>query len=457
MELPAVVREKLIELDDENNQLKQEVQRLNTKLSSRDEILNELEEENIQLRNHMKQDHSDESKISALQQKIVILETTIEEKISDSYRLAAQIEVLTTSLNSANAEISELRRAESRPVCEDSVIQEPSSSADLERLQEEKDDAVFELQKAMHRIAALETERNDYAERAEAASLEARDMARHNKELREQLHELEAELVVSRTNAKVANRGNSMFAEFAEERVRLEADLKLLYCKYNTLRKENCQLANELDEARLLALRRGRGEGSQKCRCQQLSAELVELRGRVQTLDERLASARGDLIDRAIKTNGIDALLRSSFKSLKLEMESLRQERDKLRVERDKIFDENASLAARAANAETLMGYANDDIETLKLQLAMFREREQKKDAERVSNLINGESGEDDKEICPVILPPKAPQPLGEQAKTPARQKVPCEEPTKLYTPFASMKTPLGATGEPSFHQDEQG
>ncbi|KAK6031501.1 hypothetical protein OSTOST_02345, partial [Ostertagia ostertagi] len=186
MELPTVVQEKLIELHDENNQLK-----------------------------------------------------VIEQKNTSCHRLEEQIEVLATSLQSANR------------------LNTPTKP---ERLQEERDDAVFELQRAAHRIAALEEERNDYAERAEAASSEARDMARHNKELREQLHDLEAELVASRTNTNVANRGNSMFAEFAEERVRLEGDLKLLYCKYSALRKENCQLANELDEARLLALRRGRRE-----------------------------------------------------------------------------------------------------------------------------------------------------------------------------------------------------
>ncbi|PIO71217.1 hypothetical protein TELCIR_06890, partial [Teladorsagia circumcincta] len=196
-----------------------------------------------------------------------------------------------------------------------------------EKLQEERDDAVFELQRATHRIAALEEERNDYAERAEAASSEARDMARHNKvlaieslELREQLHELEAELVASRTNSNIANRGNSMFAE------------------------------------------------------------------------------------------------------------------------------------ARAANAETLMGYANDDIETLKIQLAMFREREQKKDAEKVSSLINGGSGDIEAE-CPIIPPPKlTATPIEKQAQTPAGRQSSREEP---FTPFATSKTPVCATGEPSFYQDE--
>ncbi|KAK5978859.1 hypothetical protein GCK32_007097 [Trichostrongylus colubriformis] len=401
MDLPAVVQEKLIELDDENNQLKIEVQRLNAKLSSRDEILNELEEENLQLRTRAKQVHTGDPRITALQQRIADQEAT-------------------------------------------------------ERLQEEKDDAIFELQRATHRIAALETERDDCTERAEAASLEARDMARHNKELREKLHELEAELMASRANASIANRGNSMFAEFAEERVRLEADLKLLYCKYSALRKENSQLANELDEARLLALRRGRKEESHKCRCEQVIPELLELRARLRLADDRLASARRDLMDAATRTAGIDPLLKSSYKSLKLEMESLRQERDKLRDERDKLFDENASLAARAANAETLMGYANDDVETLKIQLAMFRERQQKQDAERVSNSVNGGSGDMEANVCSVIPPSlSAPLSIKEQAQTPGQQSC-CEKTLKSYTPSASIRTPLGATLGPRFQKDEQ-
>ncbi|VDM73846.1 unnamed protein product, partial [Strongylus vulgaris] len=50
MELPDIVKEKLIELDDENNQLKAEVGRLRAALANKDGILNELEEENVQLR-----------------------------------------------------------------------------------------------------------------------------------------------------------------------------------------------------------------------------------------------------------------------------------------------------------------------------------------------------------------------------------------------------------------------
>lgn len=48
--------------------------------------------------------------------------------------------------------------------------------------------------------------------------------------------------------------------KFAEERLRLEADMKLLFSKYEAVRKQNYQLSNELDEARLLALRRTRSE-----------------------------------------------------------------------------------------------------------------------------------------------------------------------------------------------------
>ncbi|KIH69646.1 hypothetical protein ANCDUO_00022 [Ancylostoma duodenale] len=73
---------------------------------------------------------------------------------------------------------------------------------------------------------------------------------------------MEAELAASRSNVNIANRGNSMFAEFAEERVRLEADMKALFSKYEAVRKQNYQLSNELDEARLLALRRTRREVS---------------------------------------------------------------------------------------------------------------------------------------------------------------------------------------------------
>ncbi|VDM70873.1 unnamed protein product [Strongylus vulgaris] len=173
-----------------------------------------------------------------------------------------EIEALTASLISAQSEIDELRRARTPLSPEKSLIVEPSNKEELIRLQEEKDDALFALQQANQRISDLESEREDLTERAEAANAEARDMARHSKELREQVHELEAELATSRSNVGVANRGNSMFAEFAEERLKLEADMKSLYAKYEAVRKQNYQLSNELDEARLLALRRTRSEVS---------------------------------------------------------------------------------------------------------------------------------------------------------------------------------------------------
>lgn len=402
MELPDVVKEKLLELDEENNRLKVEVQRLQARLASKDEILNDLEEENVQLRNSRSKRSPENCRNTAMEQTIAELNEKLDEKRSECLRLTEQLRGTRASLDTANVEIRELRSARAALEDEDEqCVAAPPNNEDLDRLQEEKDDAIFELQRATHRMAALETERDDYAERAEAACAEAREMARHLKELREQLHVLEAELAASRSNVGVANRGNSMFAEFAEERVRLENDLKTLFSKYEAVRKENYQLSNELDEARLLALRRGRSEGTQRCRCQQISGELVDLRGRVRTLDDRLAKARNDLIDMARTTRGIDPVLKSYYRSLKMEMEMLRQERAKLRDERDKFLDENASLTARVVNAEKMVEYANDDVEALKLQLSMLREREQRKDAEKVSNLIAGEGGDD----VPCILP----------------------------------------------------
>ncbi|VDK49544.1 unnamed protein product, partial [Cylicostephanus goldi] len=273
------------------------------------------------------------------------------------------------------------------------------------RLQEEKDDVLFELQEAKKRILELESERDDLMERAEAANAEARDMARHLKEIREQMHELETELATSRTNLNIANRGNSMFAEFAEERLKLEADMKALFAKYEAVRKQNYDLSNELDEARLLALRRTRSEGTGRCRCHELAPELRQLRGRVQTLDDRLFRARNELLDIGRTTKGIEPKLRSFYTSLKIEMGALRNERDKYRADRDKLIEEKADLAVRVANAEKSVADAQEDIETLKLQLAMMKEREQKKDAAKVSEMMNKGSGDQEQRLLSILNP----------------------------------------------------
>ncbi|EYC06926.1 hypothetical protein Y032_0073g777 [Ancylostoma ceylanicum] len=447
MELPDVVKEKLVELDDQNNQLRSEVIRLRATVANKDEILNELEEENVQLRKTRQNDSSETSKCAYLEQTVTSLKVALEEKNRDIGKMVEQIEALTGSLSSAQAEIAELQRARTPISPERSVISEPSNCGEMIRLQEERDDAIFELQRANYRVSALESERDDLIERAEAANAEAREMARHLKEQREQLHEMEAELAASRNNVSIANRGNSMFAEFAEERVRLEADMKALFSKYEAVRKQNYQLSNELDEARLLALRRTRSEATGRCRCQELSPELVQLRGRVQTLEARLSQAKNELIDMARVTKGIDPRLKSFYRSLKLEMESLREERDKFRDERDKLVDEKAGLSARLANAEKLVEYANDDVEGLKLQLAMMKERDEKKDAAKVSDLINGKSNEEEHRLSSILHPVQS---------TPATCEKPVVQTPMTFPCLREAHSPRIAPNTPAIPSDLQ-
>ncbi|KJH50442.1 hypothetical protein DICVIV_03372 [Dictyocaulus viviparus] len=415
MDLPDLVKDRLVELDEENNQLKAEVKRLRDRLATNDEILTELEEENVQLRKCQQLDSLENTKCSVLEQTILDLKKT--EKDRESSNMLEQIATLNAALNSAQSEIAEMRRART-PICAEEDVVLPSESVDVAHLQEEMHEALYELEKAKNQITALVLERDDCAERADAAANEAQEMARHLKEMREQLHQMEMELTMSRTNISIANKGNSMFAEFVDERIKLEADLKLLYSKYQIVRKENYQLSNELDEARLLALRRNRREEPVRCRCQQMSAEVVKLRGRVQRVESELANAKKNLIDMALSKNGVDPLLKSFYRSLKIEMESLRQERNDLRDERDKLVDENASLGARVSNAEKMVEYANDEVEYLKLQLSMAKEKEQKQNAEKISSLIDGENGEDGRECLSAISSVKF-TPKGHVVETP--------------------------------------
>ncbi|VDM55755.1 unnamed protein product [Angiostrongylus costaricensis] len=218
-------------------------------------------------------------------------------------------------------------------------------------------------------------------------------------ELREQLHQIESERMESVINIGISKRGNSMFAEdsnFAEERLKLESDFKLLYSRYLLVSEENCRLYGEFDEARLFASRQSGNEAAGRCRCYYMSTELVELRARLQTMDYRLARAQNDLIDLAKTKCGTDPLLKSYYRSLKLEMESLRQERNKLRDERNKLLDENASLAK-------FMEVAKDDIERLKMQLSMLRENGRKKDATEVSQLVYGTNASDGAKISAAV------------------------------------------------------
>ncbi|RCN50705.1 hypothetical protein ANCCAN_03318 [Ancylostoma caninum] len=133
MELPDVVKEKLIELDDENNQLRSEVLKLRATVANKDEILNELEEENVQLREMKQKGRSENSKCTYLEQTITSLKVTLEEKNREICKMAGEIEDLTGSLSSAQAEIDELRRSCTPISPEQSVVSEPSNRTEMVR------------------------------------------------------------------------------------------------------------------------------------------------------------------------------------------------------------------------------------------------------------------------------------------------------------------------------------
>ncbi|KAE9417171.1 hypothetical protein Angca_000974 [Angiostrongylus cantonensis] len=407
-----------VEFDDENNQLKAELKRLRDTLLRNNEIMNELEEENVELHGKIEKITLGCPKCAILEQTVLGLRSTLEQYTVDSCRMSEEIATLNASLDSARAEIDELRRARTMISPNESTFNISFDSSTMNRLQEERDIAMFELQSAKYQISALELERNDNAERADAFAVEAQELRKQLKELREQLHQIESERMESVVNIGISKRGNSMFAEdsnvissifyllFAEERLKLEADFKLLYSRYLLVSKENCRLYGELDEARLLASRQSGsevGDGAGRCRCYYTSTELVELRARIQTMDYRLARAQNELIDLAKTRCGTDPLLKSYYRSLKLEMESLRQERNKLRDERNKLMDENASFAARTSKAEKFMEVAKDDIERLKMQLSMLREDGRKKDAAEVSQLVYGTNGSSGAKISAAV------------------------------------------------------
>ncbi|VDM63930.1 unnamed protein product [Angiostrongylus costaricensis] len=320
MDFTDFVNERPVEFDDENNQLKAELKRLRDTLLRNNEIMNELEEENVELHGKIEKISLGCPKCAVLEQTVLGLKSTLEQYTVDSCRMSEEIAALNASLDSARAEIDELRRGRTLISPDESTFNTSLDTSTMNRLQEERDIAMFELQSAKYQISALEFERNDNAERADALAVEAQELRKQLKELREQLHQIESERMESVINIGISKRGNSMFAEdsnFAEERLKLESDFKLLYSRYLLVSKENCRLYGELDEARLFASQQSGSEAAGRCRCYYMSTELVELRARLQTMDYRLARAQNDLIDLAKTKCGTDPLLKSYYRSLK--------------------------------------------------------------------------------------------------------------------------------------------
>ncbi|KAJ1352479.1 hypothetical protein KIN20_008821 [Parelaphostrongylus tenuis] len=245
MDLPDIVKERLIELEEDNNQLKADLKRQRDKCDVTEAMLLELEQEVQRLSDSQKENRFRCAKCPLVEQTIQSLKCELEEKSIDSSRMSREIENLSALLNAAREEIDELRRARTPISADQSFTNTSSDSSKLILLKEERDDAIYELETAKRQISALESEKKDYAEREEALVAEAQELRRHLKEAREQLSQNEAERMASLGNIGIANRGNSMFAEFAEERVKLETDMKSLYSKYLAVRRENCRLSND--------------------------------------------------------------------------------------------------------------------------------------------------------------------------------------------------------------------
>uniref|UniRef100_A0A1I7WYW5 HOOK domain-containing protein n=1 Tax=Heterorhabditis bacteriophora TaxID=37862 RepID=A0A1I7WYW5_HETBA len=321
-----------------------ELNRTKISLASRDEILAELEEENIELRKSRKQEDCSGATQKLLEETISSLRESLREKTNELCESQKHSDDLTKALTEALDTVKEMQRPVT-PISESTRVSEPSVSEELGRLQDERDEAVFECQRVTYRLRAVEVERDENAERADAAIDEARELGRHLK--------------------------------FVDERKRLENDLKTLFARCEKLRRENNQMASELDEARLVALRREGREVSGRCKCQEMTTEIIALRSKLATVDSRLASTHSQLINAVEGKPGQDAQLRALYKSLKIELESIRGERDRLRVERDKLKDDNITLTVKASCAESGERRAKEDVEVLKQQLEIIKERKE--------------------------------------------------------------------------------
>ncbi|VIO89892.1 Hypothetical 71.3 kDa protein in SCM4-MUP1 intergenic region, putative [Brugia malayi] len=379
--------QRLSTLGEENLQQSRDIARLQALLKTRDEYLADAESEIIKLRNEITEINGTKSAyLVELEQKISSLRTEINEKNDMLFEQEQEIQGLKKTLASKERE---LEKASQKP--DVAIIQTSNTFSDSEREKLNQKMAELELEKnlILEEISELQDKvvianRNLDNERSHVEELSTICNAyKHDvEELKNRCNELTSELNEYRSKTKIAKRGNSMFFEFVDERVKLEKDLLKLKCQndFFASQKEAYELElNELRNELMLALTLRANEGNTGSDTSMLQLEISRLRTELTTLNAKLLEKCKESTqvetESVSNTSKMIDMREYAFNSLKEEVKMLTLKLGRAEKERMAYFDKVRESEIRYSEECKRSRKLSNEIDCLKRRLIL----EQKK------------------------------------------------------------------------------
>ncbi|EFO24066.2 hypothetical protein LOAG_04421 [Loa loa] len=343
--------QRLSTLGEENLQQCRDISRLQTLLKSRDEYLADAENEVTKLRNEITEINATKSAyLVELEQKISSLRAEINEKNDMLFEREQEIQELKKTLASKERE---LEKALQKPEVPISQIRDSFSDSEQMKLNEKMAELELERNLMLDEISQLQdkvviTSRNLDNERSHVEELSTIcNGYRHDiEELKNRCNELTSELNEYRSKTKIAKRGNSMFFEFVDERVKLEKDLLKLKCQndFFASQKEAYELElNELRHELMLALTLRTNEGIAGSDTSMLQLEISRLRTELTAVNAKLLEKCKEKTQAEMGTisnnSAIVDMKEYAFNTLKEEVKMLTLKLNRAEKERVEYFD----------------------------------------------------------------------------------------------------------------------
>ncbi|VDK81241.1 unnamed protein product [Litomosoides sigmodontis] len=379
--------QRLSALGQENLQQSRDISRLQALLKGRDEYLADAESEVIKLRNEIIDINQTKSTyLVELEQKLSSLRAEINEKNGMLFEKEQEIQELKKALESKE---QELKNASQKPEALISQVRDTSSDSGREKLNGKMAEMELERNLMLDEISQLQDKivvvnRNLDNERSHVEELSTIcNGYRHDvEELKNRCNELTSELNEYRSKAKVAKRGNSMFFEFVDERVKLEKDLLKLKCEndFFASQKEAYELElNELRHELMLALTLRTDEGNAGSDTSMLQLEISRLRTELKALNAKLLEKCEKSMeigrDAVSNTSEMVDLKEYAFNSLKNEVKMLAVKLDRAQKERMEYFDKVRESENRYSEECRRSRKLLNEVECLKRRLVLEQKR----------------------------------------------------------------------------------
>uniref|UniRef100_A0A914ZMY9 Uncharacterized protein n=1 Tax=Parascaris univalens TaxID=6257 RepID=A0A914ZMY9_PARUN len=374
--------ERLSLLSEDNLQKAKEVKHLEALLKCRDKDLEECENDMNDLRKEI-----DEAKnrrrayVSDLEKRMSDLREQLSVKSSELCAVEGEKARVEKRLAEKDRELEEVLK---KGFCEETANATTDSIMDAEiaRLTHKTEALEQELAKAGDNIEGMRRElieksrelENEQA-RCEEINAICNEYKRDAEGMRSRNAELTAELEDHRNNIKVAKKGNSMFAEFVDERLKLEKDLIKLKSENDWLRAEKRNLDRELECMRqqlILALALPSTNGGD---VSALQSEISRLRAELDLTKEKLANVNKEtpvLVGRSTEYSGkvfSDVVVRTMSE----ENARLGQKIVDLQRERSELFDQCTESGCRLANEARRRKELEAEVKSLRMQLEIAR------------------------------------------------------------------------------------